>query len=361
MGKVNKILFNNFRNFKNREISFNSNCNIFFGNNGVGKTNILEGISLLSKGRGFRNSNIFNLIFNYRGNFQINAELEINNNLYDIKISSMLNNEKYKKTTFLNDDGSNESQKFLDTSLSFLYFLPEMERLFLTSPSFRRNFIDKLIFSENKNYNKIINKYKKNLLERNKVLQSVKPDESWLNQLEKNIVDLGLEIYDLRNKKISVINDSLNSLDKKNQYPFKVNFNLNDNFFDNNVNEKIYLSELRSLRGVDCKFGGSKIGPHKSDFKALINNNFEAAQLSTGQQKTLVLMMLISQSKFLINEKKIRPILLFDEICSHLDKLNRELLLDLIQEFDLQVFITGTEKSLFSFISTKSNFYNITE
>ena len=77
--------------------------------------------------------------------------------------------------------------------------------------------------------------------------------------------------------------------------------------------------------------------------------------------KTLVLMLLISQCKYLVSQNKIKPILLFDEICSHLDDINRKVLLDLIQEFDLQLFITGTEKSLFSFISTNANFYNITD
>ena len=72
-------------------------------------------------------------------------------------------------------------------------------------------------------------------------------------------------------------------------------------------------------------------------------------------------MLLISQCKYLVSQNKIKPILLFDEICSHLDDINRKVLLDLIQEFDLQLFITGTEKSLFSFISTNANFYNITD
>ena len=72
-------------------------------------------------------------------------------------------------------------------------------------------------------------------------------------------------------------------------------------------------------------------------------------------------MLLISQCKYLVSQNKIKPILLFDEICSHLDDINRKVLLDLIQEFDLQLFITGTEKSLFSFISTNANFYKITD
>ena len=94
---------------------------------------------------------------------------------------------------------------------------------------------------------------------------------------------------------------------------------------------------------------------------ATINNEFDAAQLSTGQQKTVVLMMLLAQSYFLINLKKIKPILLLDEICSHLDSGNRQILLDMINTFNIQLFLTGTDKSLFSFISTNAKYYNITK
>ena len=72
-------------------------------------------------------------------------------------------------------------------------------------------------------------------------------------------------------------------------------------------------------------------------------------------------MILLAQCNFLINDKNITPILLFDEIGSHLDSVNRELLLDMINRFDIQFFLTGTDKNLFSFVSTKGQFYNITD
>ena len=110
----------------------------------------------------------------------------------------------------------------------------------------------------------------------------------------------------------------------------------------------------------DKQYGGTNIGPHKSDICAQINNNYDASKLSTGQQKTIVLLTLLAQCNYLVNDRNIEPILLLDEICSHLDKNNRNLLLELINQFDIQFFLTGTEKNLFSFISTNVKFYNIT-
>ncbi len=361
MGKVKNISIKNFRNFESCDLSFGYNCNILYGDNGSGKTNILECISLIGKGRGFRNANIKNLIHKNEFNFNINTDYEFNNNLYKLNINCLENNKNYKKIISVNDDTSREAIEFLDSSIAFLYFLPEMERLFLSSPSNRRNFIDKLIFSEQKNYNKLINKYKKNLLERNKLLQSEEYDISWIYKIEKNIADFGIEIYNLRARQISIINKNLKIITNSKKYPFEFQIFIEDPFFSKDLNCEIYQKKLEEIRGIDKKIGGSRVGPHKFDFKAIVNNDFDASQLSTGQQKTLVLMLLISQCKYLISLNKIQPILLFDEICSHLDNINRKILIDLIQQFDLQLFITATEKNLFSFISTNANFYNITD
>ena len=154
MAKVKKIILNNFRNFQNIDFYFQNKVNIFFGNNGTGKTNILESISLLSKGRGFRNANITNLIKNNSKNFLIKSILEINKNKHDIKISTAKNNEKLKKIIEINNNSLKEDINFLNNSISFLVFLPEMERLFQLTPSYRRNFIDRLIYSEKNDYNK---------------------------------------------------------------------------------------------------------------------------------------------------------------------------------------------------------------
>ena len=361
MGKINNISLNNFRNFSFCNLSFNKKSNVLFGNNGSGKTNILESISLLGKGRGLRNSNISSLIHKNENNFLVSSEYEDNKNIFNIKIYPKLINEKYKKIISINDDISKDASINLNSSLSFLFFTPEMERLFISSPNYRRNFIDKLIFSENKNYNKTINLYKKNLLERSKILKINNYDSSWLENIEKEISKIGLEIYRLRNRQLKILNENIKKINKNNNYPFEIIYEIKDNFYNLSLEEDEYIEKLRINRMIDSKFGASKIGPHKSDFNSIINNNIDASQLSTGQQKTLVLMTLIAQCNYLVYSKNITPILLFDEICSHLDEINRKILLDLTDQFDIQFFFTGTEKSLFSFMSTNVEFYNITE
>ena len=327
MGNFKNIKLVNFRNFENYSLTFSNNCNVLFGKNGSGKTNILEGISLFSKGRGLRKDKISNIL----------------------KKKLLINNDKDSKTL----------NRFYEL-VPFLTFLPDTERLFLSSPSSRRNFIDQLIYTHNYSYNKLVNSYTKYLQERSKILSNNFSDEYWLNELEKNISKYGLEIYSLRKKQVVILEENLNTYLDKFKLPFKIDITLSDQFFKNETNQITFEEELRNNRKIDMFIGGSKIGPHKSDYIFCVNDNFLASQLSTGQQKTIILLIYLSHCKYLINVKNKIPILLLDEVCSHLDEINRNILLTLVESFKLQVLMTGTTKDLFSFLSTNTNFCNIT-
>ena len=117
MSILNNIKLKYFRNFKNYEISFDRKLNIFFGKNGCGKTNILEAISLIAKGKGIRNSNLTNLIKDKEDNFLIKNNLEIQKNDFNIEIFTEQKNEKYKKVIKVNNDSSKDTLNFLNQSI----------------------------------------------------------------------------------------------------------------------------------------------------------------------------------------------------------------------------------------------------
>ena len=364
MGYFKNIKLLNYRNFSKSHFDFNNSCNVLIGNNGSGKTNILEAISLFEKGRGFRKEKIPNLINfnNSNQSFKIESIFINQKNEYNIKV---FNSEKNLKKISINDTYEKESINFFESLFSIIYFLPEMERLFLGTPSVRRNFLDRLIYSFNKNYNKIINNYKKNILERSNLLKSNNYDIDWIKNLENIIVKLGLEIYDLRRKHISELNKYLENIENKKLYSYKISLSLKDTLFDISFNdnrkiEDVFLDQLELNRSFDTLLGGSKIGPHKSDIVGKnIEDNFNLNQFSTGQQKTVILLIILAQCELLINKYKIIPVILFDEVCSHLDIENRKLLLDIIEKLGVQTFMTGTDKKLFSFLSTKAKYCNI--
>ena len=361
MGNFKNINLVNFRNFDNFSLSFSNNCNVLFGKNGSGKTNILEGISLFSKGRGLRKDKILNIIKKKYDKFTISSQFEHQKIIYNVVSETQNINDKIKKNLLINNDKTLDTLNNYYELVPFLIFLPDTERLFLSSPFNRRNFIDQLIFTHKKGYNKLVNSYNKYLQERSKLLRNNILDDSWLNELEKNISKCGLEIYLLRNEQVNMLQENLNIYLDVYNLPFKINVTLIDQLFTTKINQEFFEKKLKNNRKIDTILGGSKIGPHKSDYIFYVNDNFSASQLSTGQQKTLILLIFLSHCKYLINIKNKEPILLLDEVCSHLDVINRNILLTLVESFKLQVFMTGTTKDLFSFLSTNTNFCNITK
>ena len=359
MGYFNNINLINFRNFENYSLSFSNNCNVFYGKNGSGKTNILEGISLFSKGRGLRKDKLSNIIKKNCEKFILKSDFKNEEIIYNLISETENVNNRIKKIFTVNNDKSNDSLQTIYDLTTFLYFLPETERLFQSSPSIRRNLIDQFIFTSQNNYNKLINKYTKLVQERSKVLLNNNNNESWLNQLEKNIAIAALEIYSLREGQIKILIENLNIYLNNFNLPFKLDAKLTDKFYISNFSNEDYQKKLKDNRKIDILFGGCNIGPHKSDFIFYVNDDTFVSQLSTGQQKTIILLMYLSQSKYLFEVKGKKPILLLDEVCSHLDEVNRNILLTLVESFNFQIFMTGTSENLFSFLSTNTNFCNI--
>jgi len=361
LGYFNSIDLINFRNFKDYSISFSKNCNVFYGKNGSGKTNILEGISLLTKGRGLRKDKFKNIIKKNCEKFIIKSDFQSEEIIYNLIAETENINTRLKKKLTVNNDKSSDSLELIYDKTPFLYFLPETERLFQSSPSIRRNLIDQFIYTSHNKYNKLVNRYNKLIQERSKILINNNNDDSWLNQLEKNISADGLQIYSLRVDQLNILINNLNIYLKEFDLPFNIDTTLIDKFYTSNLQNEDYEETLKNNRKIDALVGGCAIGPHKSDYMFSVNNNSFVSQLSTGQQKTIILLMYLSQCKYLTEVKFKQPILLLDEVCSHLDAINRNVLLTLIETFKLQIFMTGTSESLFSFLSTNANFCNITD
>ena len=359
MGYFNSIDLINFRNFENYSLSFSKNCNVFFGKNGSGKTNILEGISLLSKGRGLRKDKLANIIRKNCDKFIIKSDFKSEEIIYNLISETENINNRFKKILTVNNDKSSDSLELIYEKTPFLYFLPDTERLFQTSPSIRRNLIDQFVYTTQHKYNKLINRYNKLIQERSKILIN-NNDESWLNQLEKSISTDALQIYSLRESQLKILINNLNIYLRDFSLPFKIDTTLIDKFYISNLKNEDYEVALKNNRKIDALVGGCAIGPHKSDYMFCVNDNSFVSQLSTGQQKTIILLMYLSQCKYLSEVNLKQPILLLDEVCSHLDDVNRNVLLTLIETFKLQIFMTGTSEDLFSFLSTNAHFCNIT-
>ena len=160
-------------------------------------------------------------------------------------------NNRFKKKLTVNNDNSLESSELIYNKTPFLYFLPETERLFQSSPSIRRNLIDQFIYTSQNKYNKLVNRYNKFIQERSKVLINNNNDESWLNQLEKSISVDALQIYSLRKSQLKVIINNLHTYLKDFDLPFKIDTKLNAKFNNSTLNNTDYEENINNNRKIE--------------------------------------------------------------------------------------------------------------
>ena len=253
MNYINKLKIEHFRNFDKLSIDLNNRWNVILGDNGSGKTNILESISLFEIGRGLRKDRLINMINNKNKHkmFILNAKFMIDKDKFDQTIFCELNHDKLNKKVIINGKKSNDRKNYYEKLYSIMWFIPEMERIFITNPSLRRNFIDRLIYGADRNYLKILTQYKKKISERNKILNYNQYDEDWIEQVENEIIEIGLIIYKKRKQHIHILNSNILSILNLNKAFDKFKLLMDDQLFNNLEKSEdnfksMYLLKLKS-------------------------------------------------------------------------------------------------------------------
>ena len=153
-----------------------------------------------------------------KNHFSNDANFIDENIEYELNVYSEIKNNKFQKKIKLNGEISSEVNNKIQSLITFLIYIPENERLFMASPTTRRNLFDHFIFSYNQSYNSLLNIYKKNIIERNIILNNNVTDQSWLEKIEEDIAKSGMEIYEQRikqsdifEKNLELINEYLNN------------------------------------------------------------------------------------------------------------------------------------------------------
>ena len=201
---IEKLKISNFRSYKNLELVFDSIPTVIYGKNGVGKTNLLEAISLLYPGKGVRRSSFHDMI-NFSNNFpwKVEALCRRNNDFFEVETSSD------GKGRVVRIDGKKVPQNSLSSSLKIIWFLPPMDRIWMESSKDRRKFLDRMVFSLDINHAKRCAQYEKLLRDRNRLLKDNIVDSSWYLAIEKEMAKLGFEIDNCRRDFIEKLNTAL--------------------------------------------------------------------------------------------------------------------------------------------------------
>ena len=358
---ISKLNLTNYRNYKYYGNEFPNGAIVILGNNGIGKTNILEAISMMQPGRGIRSVPLKEMVNNKSDSFGINIKFKKD---FDEHILGTSYNKHIDKVRKVKMDGDLISPLTLTKFLGIISLTPLMDKIFIESPGSRRKFIDKITWMYVSQHASNVRKYEKLMRERNILLKDQVIDNKWFKNLEEQIVNFGLQIAIDRNKVFSLLREEIQNT--SGHFPkasISIRGELEKNFSKYNNFDSLkenYLKYLFDSRKIDYFKGGTGYGPHRSDLEVVYDHkNLFAQQCSTGEQKSLLISIILSICKTFKTHTCFSPILLLDEVFAHLD-INKKRALSLeIENLKIQVFMTGLEESDFMTFNKKSYIINL--
>ncbi|MDD4764659.1 MAG: DNA replication/repair protein RecF [Atribacterota bacterium] len=351
---VKKIRLINFRNILDLSVDFDNSLNIFIGNNAQGKTNLVESIFTLMKGKSYRTTNDENLINWNENKSYILGEVQKKEENY--KISILLQNisnddkqtVKLKKVIKINKKYQRRDDLF--KKFNPVIFTPEDLQIIKSTPLIRRKFLDEVIISINLVYNKYLRNYNRILYQRNTLLKSGKNINKIDKQLiiwDQKIIELGTIIILNRIKTLQKINQKakiFHQMMTENKETIKLKYNSNvleDYTDDKEEIYKIIENKLKESREKDFQLKMTTIGPHRDDYYIMNNTINLGVYGSQGQQRTAALSLKLAELELLKEQENEYPVLLLDDVMSELDPERRFFLLKLITERSVQTFITN--------------------
>jgi DNA replication and repair protein RecF len=332
---VTRLSLTDFRSYADALITPGFGFVILTGENGAGKTNILEAVSLLSPGRGLRGATLSEMARSGgAGGFAVAAQL----NDIDVGTGTVAATPERRQVRI---NGTPASANSLSEWLSVLWLTPTMDRLFTEGAGGRRRFLDRLVLALAPAHAMHSARYEAAMRARNKLLaEDGAPDADWLGALEARMAEHGGAIAQARDAAVAALAGRLADAPDG---PFARADLALEGWQEGDLSR-----ELAAGRARDAAAGRTLTGPHRSDLAVThLGKNRPAGRCSTGEQKALLLGLVLAHADLVAERAGRRPILLLDEVAAHLDPLRREALFERLATAGGQVWMTGTERSLF--------------
>ncbi|MBY0429382.1 MAG: DNA replication/repair protein RecF [Alphaproteobacteria bacterium] len=364
---ITRLHLEAFRNYDTLNLDLSNAPVILVGENGAGKTNILEAISLLSPGRGLRRAAIAELHNTHTpADKPWAAFFELHGKRGEVSIGMGRDPESTaeKERRLLRIDGKTvKGQTALADHANVIWLTPEMDRLLAESASERRKFADRLAFALDPTHSTRINRYEEAMRARAKLLRDNNTDDAWLNALEASMAQDGIAIAAARNEWINHIRHHLN--DDPHPFP-RVTVSI-DGFLEKYLQshdaldtETLFKTMLKENRAHDAASGITTTGTHRSDLEVHhVTKNMPAHLCSTGEQKALLISLVLAQARLLCAIHQSAPLILLDDITAHLDEMRRDALAAQLIALGGQSWLSGTDTSFFTAFQQKAQFLTI--
>lgn len=362
---LTSLTLTDFRNYPHLSLSFSQPLVAFIGDNGIGKTNILEAISLLTAGRGLRRAPLIDLTRkDATQGWAVSAVFCKDG--YDTRIGTGLSPSETGRRVRIDGEDARSSEVLLDY-MRVLWLVPSMDGLFTGPGSDRRRFLDRLTLAIDPTHGRRVSDFEKALRQRNRLLENG-GNARFLSAIEHQVAELGTAVSAARKETVALLGEAINAQAERG-LPFPVaSLSLASAFEDEMLGlsatdqEDRYRELLEQGRPRDRAAGRTLNGPHLSDLLVRhVEKQMPAAQSSTGEQKALLIGLVLAHADLTASVTDIRPVLLLDEVAAHLDPGRRAALFSRLLEIGGQVFMTGTDISLFEALPSQGEIFRISK
>jgi DNA replication and repair protein RecF len=340
---IRRLTLADFRSYADALIEPGPGFVLLSGDNGAGKTNILEAVSLLTPGRGLRGAPLSEMArIGGAGSFAVAARLGET----DVGTGTLASAPERRQVRV---NGAPAAVNSLGEWLAVLWLTPAMDRLFSGSAGDRRRFLDRLVLALEPGHAHHASRYEAAMRARTKLLADEQPDGDWLAALEQAMVEHGGAIAEARARTVAALGTRLAAAPDAG---FPTSTITLDGWSGGDL-----AAALRSNRSRDAGAGRATEGPHRQDLWVTHTaKHMPADRCSTGEQKALLLGLVLAHADLVADLRGAPPVLLLDEVAAHLDPSRRAALFDRLEGRG-QIWMTATEAALFDGIGTASRFH----
>jgi len=364
---VGRLRLSAFRSYGALDLKLDGRPVVLTGENGAGKTNVLEALSLIGPGRGLRGVKIAEMGHRAPGvgaatsPFAIACRALNEDGELDLGTGQ---SEAMSDRRQARIDGADASLGALSERVRLVWLTPAMDRLFVEGPAGRRRFLDRLTLSRLPAHAPNAAAYERAMRERNRLLRDGPRDPAWLAALEHEMAKSGTAIAAAR---VATVAALAHALDRTGPFP-RARLSLEgileallaQGTAPHDV-EARFASLLAQGRARDEGAGRTLLGPHTSDLAVTHDETGrEAAHCSTGEQKALLVGLILAQARLVrMSTGRAGPLLLLDEIAAHLDERRRAALYCEILDLGVQAWMTGTDANAFSALGAKAQHFAV--
>ena len=366
---IRRLSLTNFRSYHTAQVVLGSAGPVVLtGANGAGKTNLIEAISLLAPGRGLRRATMDELAFSEGdGSWAINAEIEGLLGLATLGTGIDPPQETIATTRRCRVDREpvGSAAAFAD-HLRVIWLTPAMDPLFNGPASERRRFLDRLVLAVDAQHSSRVNALERSLRSRNRLLEDAHSDPQWLDAVEHETAEVAVAVAAARAETVARLSGALaQARDTAPGFPLAeiaLDGVIETLLADHSATEieDRYRGLLKENRARDAAAGRTLEGPHLSDLKVThVSKGVAASEASTGEQKALLIRLVLAHAWLIQEMTGLAPVLLLDEIVAHLDPARRAALYEALSALGAQVWMTGADPAAFADIAARARVFDV--